>query len=92
MLYTLITYIPLKDWLEKQQEREEDLLDAAAEQFRKVLDELLPQVRLAALENDMESEIEVLVVFAFEDEATTITTEARVRFPAKISEAESVTI
>ena len=82
----------MKDWLEKQQEREEDLLDAAAEQFRNMLDELLPQVRLAALENDMTSEIEVITEFVFEDEATTITTEGRVKFPAKVSEPESVTI
>lgn len=88
----ILICIPLKDWLEKQQEREEELLDAVAEQYRTVVDELLPQVRLAALENEMVSEVEVLTVFAFEDNATTITTEGRVRFPAKITESESVTI
>ena len=68
------------------------MLDAASEQFRKVLDELLPQIRLAALENCMESDMEVVVMFEFEDSSTTITTEGRVRFPPKISEPESVTL
>lgn len=82
----------MKDWLEKQQAREEDLLDAAAEQFRNVLDELLPQVRLAALENCMESDVEVVMMFEFEDNSTTLTTEGRVRFPPKVSESESITL
>lgn len=82
----------MKDWLEKQVEKEEILLDTAAEQFRILLDGLLPQVRLAAIENDMESMAEVSVIFNFEDDAITLTTEGRVHFPAKVTETDSVTI
>ena len=82
----------MKDWLEKQVEKEEVLLDAASEQYRTLLDELLPQVRLAAIENDMEATVQISAVFLFEEDAITITTEGRVLFPAKITEMDSVTI
>jgi len=82
----------LKDWLEKQAEKEDILLDAASEQFRVLLDGLLPQVRLAAIENDMEATAEVTIIFTFEEDAITLTTEGRVHFPAKVTETDSVTI
>ena len=73
-------------------EKEEVLLDTAAEQFRIMLDGLLPQIRLAAIENEMESVADVAVIFTFEDDAITITTEGRVQFPAKVTETIPVTI
>ena len=82
----------MKDWLEKQVEKEEVLLDAASEQYKTLLDELLPQVRLAAIEIDMEATVQVSAVFLFEEDAITITTEGRVLFPAKVTEMDSVTI
>ena len=78
--------------MEKQVEKEEVLLDAATEQYRTLLDELLPQVRLAAIENDMEATAQVAVIFLFEEDAITLTTEGRVLFPAKVTEMDSVTI
>tara|TARA_Y100000310_G_scaffold200745_1_gene200818 strand:- start:266 stop:514 length:249 start_codon:yes stop_codon:yes gene_type:complete len=82
----------LKDWLERQAEKEELLLDAASDQFRVLLDGLLPQVRLAALENDMEAVTEVITTFNFEENAITLTMEGRVEFPAKVTEVDSITI
>ena len=82
----------MKDWLEKQAEKEEILLDAASEQFRVLLDGLLPQVRLAAIENNMEAVTEVVTLLNFEDDSITLTMEGRVVFPAKITEVESITI
>ena len=82
----------MKDWLEKQAEKEEVLLDAASDQFRMLLDGLLPQIRLAALENNMEARAEISVAFNFEEDAITLTTEGRVEFPAKITGVDSVTI
>jgi hypothetical protein len=82
----------LKDWLEKQAEKEEILLDAASEQFRVLLDGLLPQVRLAAIENEMEAVTEVTMTLNFEEDSITLTMEGRVQFPAKVTEVESITI
>ena len=68
------------------------MLDAASEQFKKLLDELLPQVRLSALENELESRVDVTMWFVFEEDATTLTTEGRVNFPAKVTETETITV
>ncbi len=78
--------------MERQAEKEELLLDAASDQFRVLLDGLLPQVRLAALENDMEAVTEVITTFNFEENAITLTMEGRVEFPAKVTEVDSITI
>ena len=84
--------LSLKDWLERQAEKEEILLDAASDQYRVLLDGLLPQVRLAALENGMEAVTEVITTFNFEEDAITVTMEGRVEFPAKVTEVDSITI
>ena len=91
MRYNVILY-GLKDWLERQIEKEDVLLDAVTEQYKTLIDGLLPQVRLAAIENDMESEVEVSVKFVFEDNAITLFTEGRVIFPAKVTEIDSITV
>ena len=84
--------LSLKDWLEKQAEKEDILLDAASEQFRVLLDGLLPQIRLAAIENDMESITRVTVVLNFEENAIVLNMEGRVEFPSKITEVDSIKV
>ena len=82
----------MKDWLEKQAEKEDVLLDAASEQFRVLLDGLLPQIRLAAIENDMESVTRVTLILNFEENAIVLNMEGRVEFPAKVTEVGSITV
>ena len=84
--------LSLKDWLEKQAEKEDLLLAAASEQFRVLLDGLLPQIRLAAIENDMESITRVTVVLNFEENAIVLNMEGRVEFPSKITEVDSIKV
>ena len=78
--------------MEKQAEKEDVLLDAASEQFRVLLDGLLPQIRLAAIENDMESVTRVTLILNFEENAIVLNMEGRVEFPAKVTEVGSITV
>ena len=78
--------------MEKQAEKEDILLDAASEQFRVLLDGLLPQIRPAAIENDMESITRVTFILNFEDDAIILNMEGRVEFPAKVTEVDSITV
>ena len=81
----------MKDWLDRQAKIEKDLLRAVGEQAQQVTDDLLPQVRLAALEGEMTSTVKLNITFDFNDDDTEVTTEASVTFPAKHSSATSVT-
>ena len=78
--------------MEKQAEKEDILLDAASEQFRVLLDGLLPQIRLAAIENDMEAVTRITTILNFEDDAIILNMEGRVEFPAKVTEVDSITV
>jgi len=78
----------MREWLEKQKKQEKSMLDAVGIQCRQVADELVPQVRLCALENDMCADIWVKVHFEFEDDKTEIWSEGAVEFPAKQSVSE----
>jgi len=80
----------MKDWLEHQADIEKDVLDAVGSQVRGVVDDLLPQIRLAALENQMEAVANVTIYFTFEGEKTGIHSEASVQFPAKHSASAAI--
>jgi hypothetical protein len=80
----------MKDWLDKQGAIEKDVLKTVASQAQGVVDDLLPQIRLAALENEMQSTILMEIHFDFDDDKTTIRTEASVHFPPKHSASVSV--
>ncbi len=82
----------MKDWLERQAEIEKDVLDAVGQQVRGVVDDLLPQIRLAALENHMEAVADIKIYFTFEDNGTGIHSEASVQFPPKHSASASVVL
>lgn len=75
----------MKKWLEKQKDQEKDVLDAVAIQARQVVDDLIPQVRLCALENEMQSSVLIKVNFEFDDKKTEIWSEGAVDFPPKQS-------
>ncbi len=59
------------------------MLDAVSIQARQVADELVPQVRLCALENEMCADILIKVHFEFEDDKTEIWSEGAVDFPPR---------
>jgi hypothetical protein len=75
----------MKEWLEKQKSQEKNMLDAVSIQAKQIADDLIPQVRLCALENEMVSDILIKVHFEFSDDKTEIWSEGAVDFPAKQS-------
>lgn len=81
----------MKNWLEKSPEMEKPLLEMCCRQARQVVDDLLPQIKLAALENDNASIINLKMAFEFDDkDGARIITEGYVDFPAKRAYAEAV--
>lgn len=75
----------MKEWLEKQKAQEKNMLDAVSIQSRQIADDLVPQVRLCALENEMCADILIKVHFEFGKEKTEIWSEGAVDFPPKQS-------
>ena len=75
----------MKEWLEKQKQKEQNMLDAVSIQAKQIADDLVPQVRLCALENEMVADIMIKVHFEFNDDKTEIWSEGAVDFPPKQS-------
>jgi|TARA_Y100000289_G_C3926897_1_gene153968 hypothetical protein len=75
----------MKDWLEKQKKAENDMLEAVSVQARQVTEDLIPQVRLCALENEMCADIVVRVHFEFNEDNSEIWSEGAVQFPPRQS-------
>jgi len=75
----------MKDWLEENKKIEANMLEAVAVQAKQITDELIPQVRLCALENEMNADIFMKVHFEFNDEKTEVWSEGAVQFPPKQS-------
>lgn len=61
------------------------MLDAVSIQAKQIADDLVPQVRLCALENEMAADILIKVHFEFNDDKTEIWSEGAVDFPPKQS-------
>ena len=78
----------MKDWLEKQKMQENDVLDSVGIQARQIAEDLIPQIRLCALENENVSDILIKVHFEFDSEKTEIWSEGAVNFPPKQSTSE----
>ena len=76
----------MKEWLDNQKKIENSLLNAVAIESKQIAEDLMPQVRLCALENEMASSITFRVNFEFlEDGSTDIWSEGVVDFPPKQS-------
>ena len=75
----------MKEWLEAQKAVENDMLNAVSVQAKDIAEELIPQVRLCALENEMAATIVFRVHFEFEGDTTDIWSEGIVEFPPKQS-------
>ena len=78
----------MKEWLENQKKQEKSMLSAVSIQARQVAEELIPQIRLCAIENQMCSSLLIKVHFEFEDKKTEIWSEGAVDFPPKQSVSE----
>ena len=78
----------MKEWLENQKKQEKSMLDAVSIQARQVADELVPQVRLCAMENEMCADILIKVHFEFDEKKTEIWSEGAVDFPPKQTVSE----
>jgi hypothetical protein len=72
----------MKEWLESQNRIEKDLLQELGFQCRDILDLLLPQIRLAALENNNKTSATINLDFDFSS-GVLIKGEGSVTFPAK---------
>ncbi len=78
----------MREWLENQKKQEKSMLDAVSIQARQVADELVPQVRLCAMENEMCADILIKVHFEFDEKKTEIWSEGAVDFPPKQTVSE----
>lgn len=71
---------------------EKPIINAIGNQAKQLVDDLLPQIRLAAYENDGASIVDMKFGFEFSDSGAecTVASEALVKFPAKRVYAEEV--
>ena len=82
----------MKKWLDNQKEIEKDVLNAASQQAYDVVDQLLPQIRLAAMENNMVVKTNLEITFDFSDGETKVSCLGAVTFPVRVVEAKSVKV
>lgn len=61
------------------------MIEAVGIQAKQIADELIPQIRLCALENEMNADIFLKVHFEFEEDKTEVWSEGAVQFPPKQS-------
>ena len=79
-------------FLESSERLEKPVLNLVGNQAKQLVDELLPQIRLAAFENEGCSVMDIRLGFEFSDdgEKCTVASEGIVQFPAKRAYAEEV--
>jgi|13_taG_2_1085334.scaffolds.fasta_scaffold03539_2 hypothetical protein len=78
-------------FLDSSEEVEKPLLNAVGRQSQKIVDELLPQIRLASFENEGACVMDLRIGFEFAEDgkSVTIASEGIVNFPAKRAYAET---
>jgi hypothetical protein len=81
----------MKEWLEDQKGIEKETLDIVCQQAVEVVDQLIPQIRLCAIESGEVVKVNLEIQFDFGKE-TTLSTIGAVAWPPRIVEATSVTI
>lgn len=82
----------MKEWLDKQKEVEQEILDAASQQAYEVIDQLLPQIRLSAMEGGMKVKVNLEIAFDFTEGKTDLSSVGAVTFPVRVVEAQSIKI
>lgn len=71
-------------WLENSVEIEKPLIKTCGETIEALVDELIPEIKLAAFEQDGEADVEVKIKIEFKENTFEIQTEGYVEFPARV--------
>ncbi len=71
-------------WLENSVEIEKPLIKTCGETVEALVDELLPEIKLAAYEQDGGADIEVKIRVEFKEDTFEVQTQGFVEFPARI--------
>lgn len=82
----------MSNFLNYSERLEKKILNAVGNQSKQLVDQLLPQIRLACFENNGASVIDIKFGFEFTEDGTevTVASEGIVNFPAKRAYAEEV--
>tara|TARA_R100000152_G_C6766287_1_gene191252 strand:+ start:489 stop:737 length:249 start_codon:yes stop_codon:yes gene_type:complete len=71
------------DWLKKSVELEKPLISTCGDVVEALIDELIPQIKLAAYENEGEADVECKISIKFAKDTFELSTEGYVEFPAR---------
>jgi hypothetical protein len=84
--------ITMSNLLDSSEKLEKPVINAVGNQAKQLVDELLPQIRLAAYENDGASIVDMKfgLQFSEEGEECIVASEAIVKFPEKRIYAEEI--
>jgi hypothetical protein len=72
------------NWLENSGEIEKPLIKTCGETVEALIDELLPEIKLSAYEQDGGADIEVKIRVDFKDQTFEVQTQGYVEFPARV--------
>jgi len=78
------------DWLDTQTELEKPLLEVTGEVVKELVDDLLPQIRLAGIENGGKAAVNVEITFEFINDGAEINATGSTVFPAKKAHTKAV--
>jgi hypothetical protein len=77
-------------WLENSVDIEKPLIKTCGETVEALIDELLPEVKLCAFEQNGEANVEVKINISFKDDTYEIETLGQVEFPARVIKVKAV--
>lgn len=72
------------EWLKNSAELEKPLIATCGDTVEALVDELIPQIKLAAYENEGFADIEIKINVEFKDDTFELITEGFVDFPARL--------
>lgn len=81
----------MKEWLEDQKGIEKETLDLVCQQTIEVVDQLIPQIRLCAIESGEAVKVNLEIEFDF-GKKTKLSTMGAVAWPPRIVEASAVQV
>lgn len=78
------------DWLKNSGELEKPLIKTIGESVEALVDELIPELKLAAYENDSTANVECKINVTFVGNTFEVETIGQVEFPARIIKVNAV--
>ena len=78
------------EWLKNSAELEKPLIRTCGETVEALVDELIPELKLAAYENDGVANVEIKINVSFKDRTFEVETIGQVEFPARIIKINAV--